>query len=116
MWFNPANPTQQYWTGIPNDPNIPAGYVDSRGSDGAQPEAVKVYTAGVNNQGAGAVGYRANSDADPQQRTDQPLWPNGILNGYGGGGTTQADVRPAIGQPVLYGKTLYGLRRYGGYN
>lgn len=51
---------------------------------------MKVYTAGINNQGAGAVNYLANpgTDGDPQQRIDQPNWPNGILNGYGGGKAT----------------------------
>jgi hypothetical protein len=90
MWYNPANPKAQYFTSIPNDPNIPAGYLDSQGTDGATPEALQIYRAGVNNQGAGAApsqlpGY---TDGDPQQRIDQPNWPNGILNGYGGGKVT----------------------------
>lgn len=88
VYYNPANPKQQYRTIIPGDPNVPAGWLDSQGRDGAIPEAVKVFTAGVNNQGAGAVGYLATADGDPQQRIDQPQWPNGILNGYGGGKAT----------------------------
>jgi hypothetical protein len=88
VWYNPNNPAQTYSTVIPNDPNIPAGYLDSEGSDGAIPEALKQYTAGVNNQGAGAVGYLADADGDPTMRVVQPNWPNGILNGYGGGKPT----------------------------
>src|SRR5665213_1772700 len=79
MFYNPANPKQQYWTINASDPNIPAGFVDSQGSDGATPEALKQLVVGVNNQGAGAVGYLANADGDPQQRIDQPQSPNGIL-------------------------------------
>lgn len=91
MWYNPANPKQQYFTILgPGDPGIPAGWIDSQGCDGAQPEALQHFRAGVNNQGAGAAptqlpGY---TDGDPQQRIDQPNWPNGILNGYGGGKPT----------------------------
>lgn len=88
IFFNPANPKQQYQTISAADPNIPAGWIDSQGSDGAQPEAMQVFRAGVNNQGAGAIGYLANADGDKQQRIDQPQWPNGILNGYGGGKAT----------------------------
>lgn len=88
-FYNPNNPKQQYRTIIPNDPNIPAGYLDTQGLDGATPEAMKQFTAGVNNQGAGAAptvlpGY---SDGDPQQRIDQPNWPNGILNSPSGNQT-----------------------------
>jgi hypothetical protein len=50
---------------------------------------MKVYTPGVNNQGAGAgVGLAGVSDGDPQQRIDQPNWPNGILNSPSGNKTT----------------------------
>jgi hypothetical protein len=89
VWYNPAAPQQQYRTIIPNDPNVPAGWLDTQGRDGAIPEAMKVYTPGVNNQGAGAgQGLSGVTDGDPQQRIDQPNWPNGILNGYGGGKAT----------------------------
>lgn len=94
MFYNPANPKQQYWTISATDANIPVGWVDSQGSDGAQPAAVQVYQAGVNNQGAGAINYLANVDGDPQQRVDQPDWPNGILNGYGGGKAKQPTKWP----------------------
>lgn len=86
MWYNPANPAQQYWTIVPSDPNIPSGYVFSQGTDGAQPEAFKHYFAGINNQGAGWSGTPSN--ADPTQEAAQPDWPNGILGGFSGGGVT----------------------------
>jgi hypothetical protein len=107
MFYNPANPKQQYWTISAADANIPAGWVDSQGSDGAQPEAQQVYRAGVNNQGAGAIGYLPTADSDPQQRIDQPDWPNGILNGYGGG-------VPGLGLGARYGEFKYGNKRYSG--
>jgi hypothetical protein len=65
----------RYQTAIINDPNIPPGYVDSQGSDGATPEALKVYTPGIN-----SGGYPPYGDL-----TTNPTWPNGIMNGYGGG-------------------------------
>ena len=89
VFFNPNNPKQKYRTAIPNDPNIPAGWLNAQGLDGFTPEALKQFTAGVNNQGAGAVNYLANpgTDGDPQQRIDQPNWPNGILNSPSGNKT-----------------------------
>lgn len=85
MYYNPSNPSQQYWTILANDPNIPAGYVFSQGTDGAQPEPFSTFEPGVNNQGAGWSGSATNND--PTQVAAQPLWPNGILGGYAGGGT-----------------------------
>jgi hypothetical protein len=93
-FYNPQNPKQQYQTISASDPNIPAGWLDTQGSDGATPMALKVYDAGINNQGAGAVGYLANADGDPQQRINQPNWPNGILNGFQGGAATQPKKWP----------------------
>jgi hypothetical protein len=93
-FYNPANPAQKYWTISATDPSIPAGFLDSQGSDGAIPEALQKYVAGVNNQGAGAVNYLPNADGDPQQRIDQPQAPNGILGGYGGGAMTQPSKWP----------------------
>lgn len=111
VFYNPAAPKQKYRTAIPGDPNIPAGWLDAQGLDGFTPEAMKVYTAGINNQGAGAVNYLANpgTDGDPQQRIDQPNWPNGILNGYGGG---VASVGLVGGK---YGELIYGEANYGGF-
>jgi hypothetical protein len=89
VFFNPAAPKQQYTTALgAGDPGIPAGWLDSQGTDGAQPENVQVFRAGVNNQGAGAIGYLATADGDPPMRTIQPQSVNGILNGYGGGKVT----------------------------
>jgi hypothetical protein len=75
VYYNPANPKQKYYTMTLNDPNIPAGYVDSQGSDGAIPEALKVLTVGT-----ASGGYPSYGDL-----TTNPTWPNGIMNGYGGG-------------------------------
>ncbi len=107
MFYNPANPHQKYWTIRSDDPGIPAGYVDSQGSDGATPEALQVYRAGVNNQGAGAVGYLATADGDPQQRIDQPRWPNGILNGYGGGIAVMPSSVTFQGADTFYDDLFY---------
>lgn len=90
MFYDPAQPRNRYWASSLSDPNVPAGYVNSQGSDGAIPEAVKRYTAGVNNQGAGGP---APSNGDPGQIACQPRWPNGILAGYIGGGVTSLDQK-----------------------
>lgn len=63
------------------DPNIPAGYVDTQGSDRATPMALQVYSAGVNSGGFPIYGDPANAAPLPQQ-------PNGILGGYVGGKAT----------------------------
>ena len=57
-----------------NDPNIPAGYVDSQGSDGAIPEALKIYSLGT-----ASGGYPKYGDL-----TTNPTWPNGIINSPSG--------------------------------
>ena len=93
-YYNPANQKQQYTTISADDPNIPAGWLDAQGNDGATPEALKQFTAGINNQGAGSTGYLANADGDPQQRVDQPQSPNGILGGFAGGAMTQPTKWP----------------------
>ena len=84
LYYNPANPKQQYMTGIINDLNIPAGYLDTQGSDHATPMDLKQYYAGINNQGAGGPNI---VNGDPQQVIDQPNWPNGILNSPSGNAT-----------------------------
>ena len=65
-----------------SDPNIPAGYLNSQGSDGAIPAALKVYTAGINS--GGFPSYQG----DPGQAANVPQGVNGILNGYVGGKAT----------------------------
>ena len=77
-YYDPANPKQQYQTASASDPGIPAGWLDTQGSDGATPEALKVYTPGIASGGFPAYG----------DLTTNPTWPNGILGGYGGGKST----------------------------
>ena len=80
-FYNPANPKQQYQAISASDPNIPAGYLNTQGSDGAIPEALQVYEAGVNSGGFPKYTGDATQGANL-------TWPNGILNGYGGGKST----------------------------
>ena len=82
VFYNPANPKQQYETISASDPNIPAGYLDSQGSDGAQPEAMKLHSVGVNSGGPMPYTGDATQAANPQG------WLNGVLGGYGGGKPT----------------------------
>ena len=106
IFYNPAVPTQKYYTIRADDPNIPAGFVDSQGSDGATPEALQVFRAGVNNQGAGDAINVPVTDGDPGMRATQPAWPNGILNGYGGGLPTLNAGQYGTG---IYGYGVYGI-------
>lgn len=78
VFYNPANPKQQYTTLNPADPNIPAGYLDSQGSDGATPERTQQFVAGIN-----SGGYPAYT-GDATQSTATPNWPNGILGAAAG--------------------------------
>lgn len=48
VWFNPANPRQQYATALFNDPAIPAGYILTSGSDGALDAPLQTFVAGIN--------------------------------------------------------------------
>ena len=73
-YYNPANSSQQYQTISASDPNIPAGYLNSQGSDGAIPAALKVYTAGINSGGFPAY------TGDASQQAVTPKQPNGILS------------------------------------
>jgi hypothetical protein len=74
VYYLPSNPKLKYYTISASDPNIPAGYVDSQGSDGAIPEALKIYSVGM-----ASGGYPAYGDL-----TTNPTWPNGILNSPSG--------------------------------
>jgi hypothetical protein len=74
VYYNPANPRQKYYAISPSDPGIPAGWLDSQGSDGAIPEALKVYSVGT-----ASGGYPAYGDL-----TTNPRWPNGIINSPSG--------------------------------
>lgn len=75
VFYNPANPKQRFLTMSASDPAIPAGWLNSQGSDFATPEALKVYSVGI-----ASGGYPPYGDL-----TTNPTWPNGILGGYGGG-------------------------------
>lgn len=72
-YYNPANPKQQYQTMRVDDPNIPVGYLDTQGSDGATPMALQVYVAGQGSGGFPAYGKAPNI-------TNVPRQPNGILS------------------------------------
>ena len=74
-FYDPAHPKTKYWTISASDPGIPAGYLNSQGSDGAIPEAMKVYSVGTASGGFPPYG----------DLTTNPTWPNGVLGGYGGG-------------------------------
>ena len=76
VWVNPANFKQQYVTALISDPNVPAGYILTAGSDGAQDQPLQTVRAGINS--GGFPGYTE----DPSQRTD---WPNGIFTSKPGG-------------------------------
>lgn len=72
-YYNPANPKQQYQTISASDPNIPAGYLDTQGSDGATPAALQVFVAGQASGGFPPYGVAPNI-------TNVPRQPNGILS------------------------------------
>lgn len=72
-FYNPASPKSKYWTTTYNDPNIPAGWLDSQGSDGATPAATQQYVAGLNSGGF------PKYTGDATQIAANPSWPNGIL-------------------------------------
>lgn len=74
IWYDPNNPANQYMTATDPDPNVPAGYVYSQGSDGAQPMPMQVYVAGIN-----SGGYPPYT-SDETQATVNPKNPNGILS------------------------------------
>lgn len=80
VWVNPSAPRSNYVTTIPNDPNVPAGYVLTntsdgswQGVDGVHDQDLQQYVGGVNSGGyppyAGDPATAGNSS------------PNGILGG-----------------------------------
>jgi hypothetical protein len=77
VWLGPVK-GQKYTTMLASDPNVPAGYVLTSGSDGGSDEHQQVYKAGVN-----SGGFQKYGDL-----TTNPTWPNGILNGGSGGKAT----------------------------
>lgn len=84
VWTHPTAPTRtnQYKTMFAADPNVPAGYVLTSGSDGTQDERQQSIKAGVN---SGGFPVYTN---DAGQVAAQPNWPNGLLGGFSGNKTT----------------------------
>lgn len=82
VWLNSTNLKQQYVTSIAADPNVPAGYILTGGSDGAPDAALQQYVAGVNSGGFPAYTGDAAQAANPQG------WINGIFTSKPGGATT----------------------------
>ena len=48
VWISPTNFKTQYVTALVNDPNVPAGYILTSGSDGAPDQALQQYVGGLN--------------------------------------------------------------------
>ncbi len=69
VWRSADN-TKTYMTSIPNDPNVPAGYVLTSGSDGAPDAALKTFEG--NQMSGGYPAYNSYSDGSTS---------NGILGG-----------------------------------
>jgi hypothetical protein len=67
-----------------SDPNVPSGWIFSQGSDGAMPEVMQQFVAGLNVKGA-----PVNYIGDPQMNAAQPNHPNGILSPMSGNTTRQ---------------------------
>lgn len=97
VWFNPANPRQQYVTALAQDTGVPAGYQLTSGSDGALDAPLQTYVAGLNSlcpdmrlaQNANAI-PTAFYVGDQSQDTvaanlkaagAKNLWINGIVGG-----------------------------------
>lgn len=81
VWVNPNNfKSPNYQTCIANDPNVPAGYILTGGSDGAQDMPSQQYVAGIN-----SGGFPAYTE-DPSQVAAQPNWINGIFGAKPGNG------------------------------
>jgi hypothetical protein len=97
VWVSPTNFKVQYVTGQINDPNVPAGYILTSGSDGAPDEALQQFVAGINSL-CPDTRLAANANAIPtafyvgDQTQDtvaanlktagaKNLWINGIVGG-----------------------------------
>lgn len=78
VWVSNSNAKLRYYTSLQYDPNTPANYTLTSGSDGARDEAVQVFVAGVNSGGFPAY------IGDPSQSQASPDWPNGILGAASG--------------------------------
>lgn len=82
VWLSPTNQRLKYVTMLAVDPNVPAGYFLTSGSDGTADQPQQQYKAGVNSGGFPAYTNDAN------QTASQPNWPNGILGNFSGNKTT----------------------------
>jgi hypothetical protein len=80
VWINPANQRQKYTTMLASDPNVPAGYILTSGSDGTADQPQQTIKAGINSGGFPQYG----------DLTSNAAWPNGILGGYQGGKRTSS--------------------------
>lgn len=95
VYVNSLNFRQQYVTALIGDPNVPAGYVLTSGSDGAEDSALQQFVAGINslcpdlrvtpNAGVSAfyVGDQSQDTvaANLKAAGAKNLWINGILGG-----------------------------------
>lgn len=95
VWVNPANFRQQYVTALVADPNVPAGFILTSGSDGATDAPLQQFVAGINSlcpdsRATPSVAVTAFYVGDPMQDTvaanlkaagAKNLWINGILGG-----------------------------------
>lgn len=71
VWIN-LTTKARYYTSVQNDPNVPAGYVLTSGSDGAPDSALKTFMGGLASGGFPA--YNGYTDGSGTGQN-----PNGIL-------------------------------------
>lgn len=97
VWLSPTNTKVQYVTALVNDPNVPAGFILTSGSDGAPDQALQQFVGGLNSL-CPDMRLAANANViatsfyvgDPTQDAvaaalkaagAKNLWINGILGG-----------------------------------
>lgn len=95
VWVSNVNPRVQYVTALLNDPNVPANYTLTSGSDGAQDSALQQFVAGINSlcpdlrvtPNAGVSAYYVGDQSQDTVAANLKaagatnLWINGILGG-----------------------------------
>jgi hypothetical protein len=96
VWLSPTNTKTQYVTALRNDPNVPAGFILTSGSDGAPDQALQQFVGGINslcpdmrlaaNANAIATAFYINDPTQDAVATALKaaggrLWINGILGG-----------------------------------
>jgi hypothetical protein len=77
VYVSPTNYHTQYVTSITNDPNVPAGYILTSGSDGMADVPQQQYMAGINSGGFPSY------TGDQTQKSVSSKWINGILQASG---------------------------------